>query len=464
MTINYKNLCRLLTLSSSLAIIFLARLYPLIKFGAGGLGYDTGFYRRQLAMPASSSFLTDGRTQPPNFILGQGADSARFILDILSWLKINTDLALFGSYLIFSLLLGLTIYLLTSRVFQNSNAGLLALILFALSPTQWLAYTFMLYKQFWAAWLLFLAFYLMESHSVFFVAPLLLALTGHRATALLSIPSLALTAILSMVKKYRMQLALITAVLIILVIWLNWPALKMLWLTWQNKLSAYDSFHLKTGVFISLSEYLRQSLIVVALGLIGAGWLIKKRRFSAFLCFFFTALVLVITKSYFYQRLIIPLDLSFIVLADGGIWLACGQIKNLKYSWLFPTIFFLLFSSNLFLTIKQYRPLISQEKLQDIIQLRDLPSNSYLLTYNSDYAPWLYGWAGPDKKIISPGLFWDQWDYQQWTDFWSGDLAKKKTMLTSYRAPLYIFSPDDDYLNDSCFEKITGQTWKFNCY
>jgi len=439
-------------------VIILTRLYPLIKFGPSGLGYDTGFYRRYLE-------LSGGFLKPPSYILGTDAFSARLVLDFLSWSKINIDLALFGSYLIFSFLLGLTIYLLASQIFQNKNAGLLALCLFALSPTQWLAYTFMLYKQFWAIWLLLLSFYLIERRSSFLILPLILALTGHRATALLSIPPLFFTAVLYIIKKKKIRIILTITTAIILAVWLNWPIMEMLWTTFQNGLPIQDSFKLKTGIFISPEEYLIKSSIFIALGFIGAGYLVKKKKFGVFLFFFFTALILVLAKSYFYQRIIIFLDLSLIILGGGGLWLIYNQIKSSKYARIILAAFFLLLSPVLFFTIKSYHPLINQEKLQEIIYLRSISNdNSYIITFTSDYAPWLYGWAGPNKKIISPGLFEDAWNYEQWVNFWSGDLTKQKEMLASYRAPLYIFNPGSDYSDDACFAKISGSAWKFNCY
>lgn len=464
---------RLFFLIFIFALILAARLWPLLKFGEAGLGYDTGFYRRNLEVE-SQSFL-----KPPTALLENDALGARIALSLLDRLGLDTNIALFGSYLIFSLLLGWAIYLLAAKIFENKKSGFFALFFFALSPVQWLAYTFMFYKQFLAVWLLFLAFYFLEKKSYYFSLPLIFSFASHRTTAFLAIPAVAFWGLTQIIKTRKFLFAAIAFLAIAVVVTVNWPMIVNLYQTAINGLGAADHFHLKTGLFIDLVRYWSLALYYLLPAIFGLWLMIKKRQFNAFFFFFVTCLALVLTKFYFYQRIIAYLDLSVIILAGGGLAFLYEKINN--YLSLTPplqkggwgdfflkrpiiVVFFFLPAVSLFYTIKYYQPLIAHSELAEIKRLSQTPNESFIMTYDQKYAPWLYGWAGPDKRIISPGLFWDQWNESQWREFWPADIEKQKRMLAGYHAPLYIFNPNDDYSSDPCFEKFSALVWKFNCY
>lgn len=108
-------------------LIAVCRIYPLIKFGETGLGYDTGFYRHYLELN-QKSFLTSSTAG-----LNYGATGTLFILNILSLFNSDANTILFVSYIFFFLLLGWTVYLLAGQIFQDQKAAIFALILFVLS-------------------------------------------------------------------------------------------------------------------------------------------------------------------------------------------------------------------------------------------------------------------------------------------------------------------------------------------
>jgi hypothetical protein len=438
--------------------IFASRLYPFLKFGTGGLGYDTGFYRRYVEVGSTNFF------KPASALLEKDAIGTRLILDVLTWLKINTDWALFGSYLLFSLLLGIAIYFLTGKIFGAKIAGLFAMLLFALSPVQWLAYTFMLYKQFWATGLLFISLYFFENFSLLFALFLIFAFISHRTTAFLATPAITIAGAIIAVKMKKIWIITLIIPAVVAAILLNWTAISQLLPALKNGFQNSDLFHLQTGTFIDIGRYFQLSILYVIPAIFGFWLLLKKRTGLSLILFFFTCAAAVFAKFIFYQRVIFYLDLCFIVLAGGAISFTYEKFK--KNTLIIPImcLFFLFVGMELFFTLRYYEPLISGAELNEMLKLRSVENESYVMTYSPKYAPWLYGWAGADKRVISPGLFWDKWNEQQWNIFWTADVAKQKEMLAFYHAPLYIFNLEYDYANDSCFEKFSEMIWKFNCY
>lgn len=434
-----------------------ARIYPFIKYGEAALGYDTGFYRRYL------DIKTDNFFKPPASILESGALGPRFVLSLLSALNIDTNFALYGSHILFSLLIGLMIYFSASLVFKNRNAGFFAIGLYALSSVQWIAYTFMFYKQGLAVFFLLLALYLFEKKSSLFILPLFLSLISHRTTAFLTIPVFIIIAAVNILKKQKNILWFLTIFAAGFAAWLHRESIIQLFIFLQNGPPEQDPFKLKTGIFIDIKQYLHLSAFYFIPALLGWWLMIKKRIFNAFFLFFSLTILMVFTKSYFYQRIIFFLDIFAIILAGGAINYFYNRFKETKLTLLFILSGFILVGSVLFLEIKNYQPLITRDDLGEIYKLRVSENEAFILTESPEYAPWLYGWAGSDKKIIAPGLFWDKWTLPQWQEFWDGDEEKQKELLALYDEPIYIFMPESDYSKDDCFSRFSEFIWKFDC-
>lgn len=446
-------------LSLCFVALLASRLYPLVKYGPTGMGYDTGFYKLYTELPF------DSFPRQEAFLLGPDAVGTRIILDISSIFIHNSEITLFGTYILFNLITALLIYLLTKTLFKSELAGFTSMIIYVLSPTQYLTYQFMFYKEMWAGVLLLLTFYLFEKKSWLALFSAVWLIISHKTSAFIFILSSAPYLLIEIIKKRKILLTILSTIILIGAIWLNYDTLKNLLIILKNGFPDMDLYNLKTGLFIETHQYLEYAILYLPFGLIGIWLAIRKKSFSPILFLTLICAILVIGQSYFYKRIITFLDLGLIIFAGGGInWAFQKTSAYKKHVQIMLTIFLCLLTLQLVGTVKKQKPVVMPAELDQIKKMRDVEKGAYVMTFSSKYASWLYGWAGPDKRVISPGLFWDRWNLNQWIDFWNGTAEKQKGLLASYQAPLYIFDPQKDYSANPCFEKLNPSIWKFKCY
>jgi hypothetical protein len=140
-----------------LAIAFFSLCVHLIPFvySRNPLGYDTGFYRRYLIQP----FLPFPNSPVPG--LGNDALVPRIIFDTLRSSGLPTDIILYGSLIVIFACIPVVFYFLISES-SNRRAALMGTLMIALSPVQYYAYWFMLWKNAWAILVLVVIFLLIK--------------------------------------------------------------------------------------------------------------------------------------------------------------------------------------------------------------------------------------------------------------------------------------------------------------
>lgn len=453
---------KILVILTVLTIILGIRMMPFLNYGSHPLGYDTGFYRQYIISPTVSF------PNSPTEILGKSSLGTRIFIDILKFSHLPPDYILYGGYLFSIILVGLSLFLLTKYLFGFST-GVLALFLFAISPIQYTAYWYFLWKNAMGTAFLFWAFLMIEKKSYSAIIHSLLVVLTHTTTSIIFIPTAMLFYLtrlfdnFSFTKLISRKWWLGIAGILGLFIFIQWPI----------KLSYYYNAQ---ALFLSTMEYLRLSAFFFPFAIIGLYSYWEKIKKSILLPFAIIALSFPIFQLPFYQRIFPFIDLVIIILASLGIkklFKYATKPDSLSAKKIYGFIIFLFIVWMLAATgiqaysqINKLQPLVSKEVIQDLESLPFIvPKNSSILT-TTDLAPWVYGWS--QSKVFAPGLINNPYSKISWEKFWSSsDEKEKKEFLNAYPKPLYLFIDKNSkyiYLpSEDCVEKLSDFIYKYNC-
>lgn len=469
------------------------------------LGYDTGIYKYA---------IEHGLKNLDSWIL-QGTEPGFLYLMSLLKLIFSSQFILTWLFILFFVLLGLGVYLVSKEYF-NKLAGLIALLLFALSLIQFKLFTYMYYKNVIGLCLMLFSIYFLkkaddnkknkeepEKNKKYYrwLFIVLAGLTGavHRPTFYILCISYFFYSFVSPINfsdnkinnknnktdnntifkhsnknklSYSISILLKNVIsgIIILVIFsvfylgkFKVAVLSM----FEPVLNAFFQPGESPGTFISFFSYQFSSLAYLPFALLGLFCLTKKRKFNMLFFLAVVTAIIVYFKFFFFNRFIIHLDIALLILASLGF---CILIKN-KKKFGIAIVVLLLFSSCVvvFNEARKTNPLVSEQELEVIMSMQNLDSE-YVMCTSSYYSPWLQGYSG--KKVIAPGLFdYDNHSKAEWFDFWTTqELGEIKQFLDIYPKPLYIFIGEkqkDNLDSYECFENIYKQgdskIYKFNC-
>lgn len=435
------------------------------------LGYDPGFYK--YTMEVYIHALPDIPEESLPVWMKEMQEQGLFVLMVMLHLLARLDPldALTSLFPLLCGLLTLPLFMLARSIF-NERVAFIAAALYAGSYTQYTAFTYLYFKNIIGLILLLLAIYALEKRR-YAVFTLMYAALGiyHRPEFLLS----SLTLVAQFIKTRDKNLIagiLLTAVLIT-PFWLprfalNW---KIMTGVAGSAVSALQGTPIGGGTFFGYETYRWISLAYLPFGLVGTLAVTLKRNFHTLLFYFLICGTIVILKLFFYNRLLIDLDLALLILAAAGIEYTFVHLLSTQ----FPApshrtrmnetvlkalaglaIGIIILSSGL-VTLKsatQIKPLLNEDQLQAITWLatNTEPESSVLAT--SYDAPWVLGWS--DRKVVAPGLFhWDTHTKSEWLEFLStSDVNLTRRFLARYEHPLYIYysrSPGN-YLNLEKFE------------
>lgn len=453
----------LFVLALVLFFVLASRAWPLIKHGQAGLGYDTGFYLKYIKTPFNDF------PRAPIYTVNQEALGTRVFLDILTKTTAPPEYILFGSYLLMQLIMAFLFFLLVRTIFKDEKVALLALLIYACSPTQYLAYWFMLYKQTFALIFLFLSFYLIEKRSLWFAVTLLITAISHRSTSFMALISLIPQAVYLLKNKRKVIFIALSAIAFFsFMLWFNRWGFEQIVNSLKGRLPKEDIFSIKTGQFITTKDYLMLSILYLPFAFFGFYLSARKKIINPIFFLTLAALFIVIFKLIFYRRIIPFLDIGVIIYSAYGAFFAKNWARKKLPKQLITALIaiwfaFLPLSAAKF--IKNLNPIISPRELDEIKKFNPPEKDAFLMSADMKYAPWLYGWTEADQRVITPGLFWDIWTYEQWVQFWTGGIETQKKMLEQYQAPIYIFDPTKNYnfMADSCFKPISNFIVKFSC-
>lgn len=419
-----------------LVFIFITRIIP--YFGNDiPLGYDAGIYKYLFdnGLSASDNWIYSGPTMELGF---------RILMLPFSFLPTNFQLTYLLGF--FSVILGLSIYVVTKK-YYGSDKALLALFIFSISTIQLKAFDFMYYKNIIAMSTALFAIAYKDNKKIFI--PLMIV-TGavHRPTFFILGLSYAITIIANFFKAKDIKILkneVITGLIILAgtaLFYLGpyWVAITQL--IKPVATSVGDS----PGTFISFTSYQFSVLPYLPFAITGLILLLKKKDFNMITTWGLVSAIIVIFQFFFFNRFLIHLDIALIIFASVAI----------KKNYALPILG--VAGIILMLTVStSLQPPINNEELSLIKELQNTPNGSYVMNTDKIYSPWVLAYS--NRPTISPGL-WDlnQHNQSQWKQFWNGENIKG--FMNEYPTPLYIFigqKQHDNLEENECF-----QIWKEN--
>jgi len=351
-----------------LLIILASRIIP-FAFSENPLGYDTGIYKKTIenfseALPSLPQFSEGawGRGESWGLYLGT---------NLLSLMGLSGNQILYGYYILLSLLLALSIYVLVKRFFGES-AAIIAVFIFALSITQFHTYWMLYYKNIAALFLMLTAFYLLAQKS-WLVIPIAGFLGGlHQPTFLIFGLAMAVHFIFNREKKYHLiSGAGILAVAFSLYLH-NLQAIFQFFSPDLQELIKTFGPGAGAGTFFDFGLYRQIITFYLPFALLGLLYLIRTRQFNYLFFYFIFNFVIVYFGLLFHNRFIIHLDIIVIVLAGAGAsYILAKLLPSLAGKAAIAIL--LLGAVYIFGTVVlSTKPLISQEELTEIKSLARL--------------------------------------------------------------------------------------------
>ncbi len=450
----------------SIIIIFIfiiaVRLMPYAE-NSVPLGYDPGYYKYAIDLYLNTlPGIPEGSL--PLWIKQMHEQGFFVVFDTLHiFTGIDSLQALKYILPLLSALLALPIFILTRRIFDEKIA-LLACALYAVSYTQFTAFTYMYLRNILGLFFLLFALYALEKKSYVLIAIMFAALgIYHRPEFLIF--SLVLTGYF--LKNRDIKLIYSTALTAILIapFWL--PRIEI----YLPVLSGVSNSALQSvqgeptggGTFFDFGQYEWVSLAYLPFGIIGAIYLIHRKIWNPLLFYFIINGIIVVFKLFFFNRLIINFDMVLLILASAGItytFLACRKIPRTA-----GIIFIvLLVISGGVVTLQKAReikPLMNENQIKSLEWLSgNTEDDAYILATSYD-APWALAWG--KRRVLAPGLFeWDNSGRDKWLEFLAtDDPSKAENFLRKHDAKVYIFYSFNKFnwmnlekFNNSSFTKI----------
>jgi len=424
----------------ALTLLLVARLLPMLKGPVSTFGYDYGFYF-DAAKNAHGINWQDLLTA-----FWGGFNNPLFYL--FNLFHIPPELSLTLSYLIFTLLLGLSLYWLFSP--RDKTAGLFALILYSVSTVQMESYLMFLYKNAFALPFMILGFkFLMEKKWRLFILSSVLIIFTHRTTAIIYLLTIGLYFIWELIrsKRYRLLSILLTSCFLLLILGYYFLNLKSI----ISNLISNNNYLVRTGLFLPFDNPFKLVWPYLLLAVPGIVIWVKNKQNPLLIFFTGVCLLWLIFHLPFYRRVWIYFDLSLIIFAAyflssllswpfGPELMVEGQGEgrvrsNFSKYFSASIIILFLFTGYRFTTFTLAKqPLIRTLEVQEIKTFNR--ERGMVLAVSANDAPWLLAFA--DKyRLGAPGLLEDPHTYEEWMAFWRGE--NQRQFISEYPRPLYFY-------------------------
>lgn len=442
--------------------IFTVRVIPYSN-NSVPLGYDPGIYKY-----AMDTYIESLPQIPEGDLpLWVKVTFEQGLLVLIDVMHVFTSITPQDSFLylmpFFCAILVLPVFILTRTIF-NESAALIASILYAVSYTQYTAYTYLYFKNIFGLFFLLLAIYALEKRKYILLSIMYAALgIYHRPEFLLF--SLILIPYFIKNRSKGIIYATLGTALLILPFWLDrlMINLEMISGVGQTMISNLQGEVTGGGAFFGPEKYKWVSLAYLPFGLIGALYILIQKKWNAVLFYLLINGIIVVFKLFFYNRLIISLDIVLIILASAGIYYAFLKSRDAPRYVTLTAVCLLIFANGIITLENAYtvKPFINERQLNMVEWIdSNTPSDSYVLATSYD-APWVLGWS--KRRVLAPGLFqWDNSSKRKWLGFLAtGDPSEADNFFKKYDREIYIFYSFNKFnwinlekFNNSSFTKI----------
>lgn len=433
-----------------------ARLWPFL-LAEHPLGYDTGIYRFEIWSSLQAL---------PEYVSGLflGLPLVTDVAFLFGW---SLDQILYGGYLIVNLLFFVSLWMFVEK-WGGKKKALWALFFLVISVVQWKAFSMLLYKQVFAMALVMMSFWLLMRRSYLVIPVLLYLALLQPLDAFLIALSLLLFLPWAWKKKlpearYFSCLALAGLFSLLLFFLLDAGFWADAWQLFRGSFvdGALET-HQQEGIFLSLADYGVQAAFVFVLGVLGWVMSLRKEGFTLFHQYSLLLLIWVSMRFFFFERLLIQLDMVLMVFAAFSMDRFMSHFVQDRSSRWISVLMLVTLSIPLLVLFSSYKPFISVPVQTEITELCDsLDADVTIGVGESASTPIVRGLC-LDQIVFGPGLYANRWDFEDWQIFWEkGTNAEIQDILNEYARPLYFFSTKKQLQKrfvPELFERV-GEGW-----
>jgi len=438
-------------LAASILLALGLRLFPLIR-NSIPLGYDPGFYKYTMEL-YSNCLPSIPETELAPWIK-QMFEQGLFVLSDITHMIAGVSSLDNIKYLfpVLGVLVILPLFVVTRSLF-NTRIGIIASLLYAVSCTQYTAFTMLYFKNIIGILILLLAIYALEKKNYGLIAIMFAALgIFHRPEFLLFALILIIYFILNRGRRSIILAVGVSAVLIA-PFWI--PRLTVYWDAISGGIGE--------GTFFSYNTYFFVALAYMPFAVIGIMYLILNKRFNSLFIFFTLTCIIVIFQLFFFNRFIIMLDIAIVIMAAVGIEYSLLQKKGILMAASSAAIVLIVIVSVYPTLTEAYeiKPRLNTDQLQALEWIKHNSEHDAFVLATSSDAPWVLGWS--ERKVVAPGLFdWYIQTKEEWFNFFeSDDPEVAKQFMEAYDGPVYIFCSnnpgtdlDPDKFENGFFRKV----------
>ncbi|MFW5704380.1 MAG: glycosyltransferase family 39 protein [Nanoarchaeota archaeon] len=443
-----------------LILLLLFRVMPYVGNDIA-LGYDPGIYKD--VFEVNSESISEGKLSEQYWAKVSYPVVLTYVVHPLMLFGFSSEFLVSLGLIIFELMLVLALFVVV-REFFDSETALYSSVFYSLSVVAFHTFYMNYYKNIIGIFLMFIAFYLFKKQR-YFLGCLVGGVLGglHR-------PSFAIFGAsfffywLFLKRSWREFVSGLVIVFLALLFYLDRFSQMILSIVGDTAQSLVGDTG--TGTFFSYSQSFAFSYLFLPFALFGIIYSFRKRNWNFFLFWFVVNLVIVLFELFFYKRMIIFLNVVFLIYAGLGLKLI---LDNFKFRKVFVLVIFVLMFVSMFLYVKDVRPLVSEAEFETIVWISEnVSSEALVFSMDKSYSPWLKGYSG--HRVVAPGLFDENvWDKSEWNSFWAGNFS----MISDYSGEKYVFvgrvNPFkvSSMISDECFEQVyvnvDSRVLKFVC-
>ncbi|MFW6286093.1 MAG: hypothetical protein ACOC16_03140 [Nanoarchaeota archaeon] len=432
-------------------ILIVVRIIPLITSGTP-LGYDSGLYKH--LFDQNQLELINGSFDTKNWLGSMYLPGTTILSTILLNLGYSSTFIVTYFLILLDIIVLINLYILCKYYFTKEVA-LIATYLYSVSTVSFYVFSYVYYKNILGISMLLIIIYLFEKKK-YFLATLMGGLLGgiHRP----SFAIFSITFFLNWLDKKEIKLFISGIAIIIISILFYLNNVYDLFASILIETTMSVNRNISSGTFMDLRLFLYESLILVMFFIIGLFYIIKKRKYNYLFIWLVLNIFLITFKIFFYNRIIIFLNVVIIIYSAVGISILLKNLKHYQQTMLI--ILIVISTSGVIISESTNNiSLISKYEYETIKLISTYtPEDSKIFYNNKYYSAWVIGWS--NRTTISHGVFINNnYTQTQWNNFFNGNLS----IIAQETGNKYFFIGRFGTINKYNYDFYTSQ-YPINCF
>lgn len=384
-------------------IILITRLMPYINNDIP-LGYDPGMYMS--LFETNSQMIQEGKINDVDWAYLMHPIAISYIANILINLGISVESIVMFGVIILDLLIMLGLYMVLKIYFDKTTA-IIGTFIYSISLVAYDVFYMNYIKNMLGIFLILVTIYLFKKKEY-----ILAVLTGgfiggvHR-------PSFAIFGSSYLMEWFlnRKKVLFFSGVFMILLTSIFYIDRLHLVLPIFEAVSDSIVSETNSGSFISISDFILKSIIILIFFFTGFFSYVKNKKFDTLFFWFIISLIIVIFQLFFHDRMLIFMNIIVIIFSAYGFKIV---YDNLNWNVVMTYFFFLIGFMLILITAINTQPLITENEFETINWLNNnLNDNDTIVSTDKFYSVWFEYYS--NKTVIGGGRFdnnyWDEEEF-----------------------------------------------------